>query len=131
MTGTILRAYYAATALFLVLDYGFGISVRAAFLDGLPAVKAAYYAACFACLALMAWRPSWAPVISTAESLVVLVALILSMGVRILVLTDRMIETGTGIVTLPELLNFLIAGAIAWLGWQRGIGALTRGRAAG
>lgn len=131
MSGTILRAYYAATALFLVLDYGFGISVRAAFLDGLPAVKVAYYAACLACFALMVWRPAWAPVISTVESLVVLVGLILGMGVRTLVVTDRMIETGAGIVTLPELLNFLIVGAIAWIGWQRGIRALVSGRAAG
>ena len=131
MSGTILRAYYAATALFLVLDYGFGISVRVSFLDALPAVKAAYYAACFACFALMAWRPAWAPAISTVESLVVLIALILNMGVRTLVVTDRMIETGTGILTTRELLNFLIAGGIAWIGWQQGIRALDRGRRQG
>ena len=128
MTARTLRAYYAATALFLLLDYGFGISVRVAFLDGLPTVKATYYAACFGCFALMAWRPAWAPVIATAESLVVLVALILDMGVRTLVVTDQMIETGAGIVTPPELVNFLIAGGIAWIGWQRGIRALARGR---
>jgi hypothetical protein len=131
MTGKILKTYYAATALFLVLDYGFGISVRATFLDGLPVAKAAYYGACLACLALMAWRPAWTPAIATVESLVVLVALILSMGLRTLIVTDQMIETGAGVPTLRELLNFMIAGSIAWIGWQQGLRALARGRLSG
>jgi hypothetical protein len=131
MTTRILSAYYAATALFLLLDYGFGISVRVAFLDGLPAIKAVYYAACLVCFALMAWRPAWASLIATMESLVVLVALILDMGVRAMVVTDQMIETGAGIVTPHELVNFLIAGAIAWIGWQRGMRELTRGAGSG
>jgi branched-subunit amino acid permease len=84
----ILPWYYGATVLFLLLDYAFGLNVRLAFLDALPTAKLAYYGICFVCFALMLWRPSWATLIGTFESLVTLVALILAMAIRIMVPND-------------------------------------------
>ena len=113
--------YYAATAVFLLLDYVAGVNVRLAFLDSEPVGRAAYYAICFICLGLMIWRPAWTTLISAFESLVTLIALIFSMAMRTMIITDQMIETGSGYLTYEEIINFIIAGGIAYLAWVRGL----------
>ena len=117
----ILVLYYAATIVFVVLDFALGFNIRLAFLESLPMARIAYYAVCFTCLALMLWRPAWTVLISAFESLVTLSALIIGMGMRTLLLTDRMLETGTGFITMPEIYNFLISGGIAYVAWLKGI----------
>jgi hypothetical protein len=117
----ILVLYYAATVVFVVLDFALGFNVRLAFLESLPMARIAYYSVCFTCLALMLWRPAWTVLISAFESLVTLSALIIGMGMRTLLLTDRMLETGRGFVTMPEIYNFLISGGIAYIAWVKGI----------
>jgi len=73
------RLYYLiGTPVFLVLDLFFGISVRAAFLDGWPAARYGYYGVCFAC-GLAAWRmPARARVIAITESSANMILLIFS-----------------------------------------------------
>ncbi len=117
----ILVLYYAATIVFVVLDYALGFNVRLAFLESLPMARIGYYAVCFTCLALMLWRPAWTVLISAFESLVTLSALIIGMGMRVLLPTDRVLETGTGFITMPEIYNFLISGGIAYIAWVKGI----------
>ena len=117
----ILVLYYAATALFVVLDFAFGFNIRLAFLESLPMARIAYYGVCFTCLALMLWRPAWTVLISAFESLVTLSALIIGMGMRTLLVTDRMLESGTGFVTMPEIYNFMISGGVAYIAWARGL----------
>lgn len=56
MNRNILRLYYAATVLFVLLDFGFGINVRAAFLDNAPGLRLLFYAVLFGCFALVVWR---------------------------------------------------------------------------
>lgn len=119
--GNILVIYYAATALFVVLDFAAGFNVRLSFLEPYPEARIAYYGVCFFCLALMIWRPAWTELIGAFESLVTLVALILGMGIRALIFTDRMSEGGVDLVTIPEIVNFLLAGGIAYIAWARGI----------
>ncbi|MBU2677331.1 MAG: hypothetical protein KJP16_09615 [Gammaproteobacteria bacterium] len=123
-SGKILVLYYAATVIFVVLDVAFHFSIRVAFLADLPMARAAYYGVCFTCLALMLWRPAWTVLISAFESLVTLSALIIGMGMRTLLLTDRQLETGTGFVTMPEIYNFMLAGGIAYLAWVKGLNHL-------
>lgn len=120
----ILPWYYAATVVFLLLDYFAGINVRVAFLESLPGARAAYYAICFACLALMIWRPSWTTLIATFESLVTLIALVISMGGRALVPSDAIFDENASFVTYQEIINFMISGSIAYLSWIRGLKAL-------
>jgi hypothetical protein len=117
----ILPWYYGATAVFLALDYGLGFNVRVAFLDGMPAARVAYYSICFACFALMIWRPGWATLIGTVESLVTLIALILGMAMRVMVPNDAIFEENASIVTVQEIINFLISGSVAYLAWIRGL----------
>ncbi len=119
-----LRLYYAATALFLLLDFVFNINVRVAFLEQWPGWRLLYYGLCFAIFAAIAWRPALAGLLGVAESLLTLVALIVTMAVRVMVVTDEMIETGGGFVTSQEIINFLLSGGIAWFYWQRGMRAL-------
>lgn len=124
MSRTILIAYYAATALFVSLDYGFGINVRVAFLEAAPGLRNLYYLICFACLALMLWRPQWTSVIGAVESLATLIALIINMALRSMIVTDAMLESGSGFVTMPEIVNFMIAGGAAYVAFMQGLSAL-------
>jgi len=120
----ILPWYYAATGLFLLLDYGLGINVRVAFLDEMPAARMAYYGICFACFALMTWRPGWATLIGTFESLATLVALILSMAIRVMVPNDAIFEENASFLSVQEIFNFIISGSVAYLAWLKGLQTL-------
>ena len=128
MTRTVLIAYYAATLVFLLLDYGAGLNVRVAFLEPFPLWRAAYYGVCFLCLTLVVWQPGWSVIVGAFESLVTLCALIISFGMRAMLVTDSMLETGTGFVTMPEIVNFVMSGGIAYVVWTRGMRELTGGK---
>ena len=123
----VFRIYYAATAVFLLLDYVLGINIRLASLDTLPGWRAAYYVVCFGCLGLLMWRPAWSLWVTTTESLLTLSMLIISMGARVFTVSDAMLETGTGVVTGEEIVNFIIAGGAAWIAYTRGSLAIQKG----
>lgn len=125
MARKILIVYYAATAIFVSLDYGFGFNVRAAFLENAPGLRVGFYLVLFACFALVVWRPQWATLIGTVESLATLIALIINMALRSMVVTDAMLESGTGFVTMPEIVNFMIAGGAAYVSYIQGFKRLT------
>lgn len=122
----ILRLYYAATALFIVLDYWFGINVRLAGLEQAPAWRGPYYLLCFACLCLMYWRPAWSPWIATAESLLTLSMLIINMALRVMIVTDAMLETGRGFVSMGEIGNFMLASGVAYVAYWSGVRTVRR-----
>ena len=121
----ILPWYYAGTLLFLLMDYGFGVNVRLAFLESLPNARLAYYGICFICFALMLWRPGWITLIGTFESLVTLIALIIAMAVRVMVPNDAIFAENGGFVTIQEVINFVISGSVAYLAWMNGLKQLT------
>lgn len=123
----ILPWYYAGTILFLLMDYGFGVNVRLAFLETVPTARLAYYGVCFVCLVLMLWRPGWTTLIGTFESLVTLIALIFAMAVRVMVPTDAIFGENAQFVTIQEVINFVIAGSMAYLAWVKGLKQLTSG----
>ena len=121
------RIYYASTAIFLFLDFAFDVNVRVAFLDPWPAWRAAYYLACFACLGIVAWRPGLGAPVVAIESLITLSALIIGMGARFAVPGDLSPGAGpAGAVSIEEVINFVIAGTAAWIGWTRGFAAWHR-----
>ena len=122
-----LQAYYAATVLFLMLDYFGGINVRIAFLDAWPMWRGLYYLVCFGCLGLIACRPGMAALVTTVESLLTLAALIISMGARVMTVSESILTPSPDIVTVEELCNFAIVGFAAWVGWFRGSQALKSG----
>ena len=113
--------YYAASVVFLLLDFGAGLNLRLAFLEPWPGARLAYYGICFFCLALMLWRPRWTVLVGTFESLVTLVALILGMAIRVMIPNNAIFAENVSIVTLQEIANFLISGSVAYLAWIRGL----------
>ena len=122
----LLRLYYAATAVFLLLDYAFGINVRLASLEPFPGWRALYYLFCFGCLGLMFWRPAWSRWLATLESLLTLSMLIIATGVRVMTVSDTMLSTGHGFITTEEIINFIISGGAAWIAYTRGAKAIHR-----
>jgi len=76
----VMQLYYAATVVFLLLDFSFGINLRIASLDAWPGWRALYYLLCFVCLGLTLWRPSLSLWVGTAESLMTLCMLIIATG---------------------------------------------------
>lgn len=120
----LLQAYYAATIVFLMLDYGAGFNVRIAGLEGFPQLKAGYYLVIFACLGITLWRPRWSMAVGIVESLATMVTLIFSVALRSMFLAGHVPGTAAGFVGIAELVNFVIVGSIAWYTWQRGMANL-------
>lgn len=126
LSSNLLRLYYAATAVFLLLDYALGINVRLAPLEAYSDWRALYYLFCFGCLGLMLWRPGWINWIATLESLLTLSMLIISMGARVMTVSDALLSTGEGFITSEEIINFIISGGAAWIAYARGTQAIQR-----
>ena len=123
------RLYYWGTAGFLLLDYFFDVNLRLAFLESNPAWRALYYLFCFACLALIVWRPNWSIWITTLESLITLALLIVFMGVRVMIYQEPAPNGSFKLITPSEIVNFLLAGSAAWLAYWQGASRLrNRGR---
>ncbi len=112
--------YYAATGLFLAVDFLVGFNIRLSFLDGFPVWRGLYYGLCLICFVLILKRPAWATLVAVCESTLNVSALILDMGIRVITLTDAAIEGGRPPVTGEEIINFLISGSVAYYGlWVR------------
>ena len=122
----ILRIYYAGTLLFVILDYFLNINVRLAFLEAWPEMRALYYLLLFVCRALMIMRPGWSLWIVTAESLLALSLLIVTMGVRVMTMSEQMYRTGTGLATKSEIMNFMLVSGVTWMAYRRGIAAIQK-----
>jgi len=129
VTRPVLLTYYAATVLFLLLDYWGGLNIRIAFLDPYPAWRAAYYGVCFLCLGLIIWQPALTVIVAAFESLVTLSALIITFGMRAMFVTDSVLEGSADLIDVQEVFNFLISGTVAYIAWMRGVRELTGGSA--
>lgn len=119
-----LTGYYAATAGFLLLDLGFGLNFRIAFLEGYDGWRFAYYAICFACLAVVLARPAWTVAVTALESLVTIVALIFSVALPTLVHADSVFTSTSGLPAPEGIVNFVISGSVAYLSWTRSLASL-------
>lgn len=117
----LITGYYGATVLFVILDYLFDFNIRLIFLEDWPGWRGLYYGACLGFFGLMLWRPGLSNYIGAAESLLTLSLLIISMAMRVMIVTDEMIEEGRGFVTVRELLNFVIAGTVTYISLMRGV----------
>lgn len=130
MNRNILRLYYAATVLFVTLDFGFDVNVRAAFLESAPGLRLVFYVVLFACFALILWRPALSNVVGLVESVVTLAALIINLALRSMMITHDVLATSAGPVTMAEIANFLIAGGAAYVSYTQGLRWLASQRGA-
>jgi len=121
-----LAACYAATLILAALDYGFGISLRATFIDAWPALQAAWYNACLGC-GLIVWRwPRWSRPVAATESAFVLAALILVTGLRVLMPSDAVLDGVRQPVGVVEIVNVLVSGSAAWVALQLDVSGRSR-----
>lgn len=118
-----LLAYYlGGTPLFLLLDAGWDLSVRASFFETLQA-RMGYYAFCLLC-GLLAWRfPRRATWVGIGESAVTITLLVVGFMTPILTFTaDVAADPWAPVespVTTEGIVNFAIAGGMAWWSFQR------------
>jgi hypothetical protein len=118
-----LLAYYlGGTPLFFVLDAAWDVSIRASFLDGLS-TRVAYYGFCLLC-GVLAWRfPRREAWIGLSESAVNIILLVVGFMAPILSVTGELAADPSAAIEPPVaaagVLNFIIAGTVAWWSFQR------------
>jgi hypothetical protein len=74
----------------------------------------------------MIWQPRWSLCIGTLESLLALSLLIVTMGVRVMTMSEQMLKYGSGLVTKSEIMNFMIVSFVAYFAYERGMQALRK-----
>ena len=121
LAGRLLIGYYAATAVFMLLDYAAGFNMRLTFLDDQPGWRFAWYVVCLGCFLLMLYRPQWTAWIAATESLLTLSMIILSTALKVTIVTDEMIEQGRGDVSMLELANFVVSSTVVYISYQRSL----------
>lgn len=115
----LLFGYYAATILFVILDFGFGLNFRLSFLDNQASWRVAYYGFCFACAGVMHWRPNLSVFVGALEGLVTMCGLIFSMFLGITFgNADTLVEMREAVV------NYAVSGTFAYISWWKGMQAL-------
>ncbi len=124
------QTYYLGTIPFVLLDVLADVNVRvAAFIDQ-PALRAAYYALCLACLAFTFWKPALSTLVGLGESALNIALLVL--GIMLPLYTFDVDASGElslagPPVTLEMVANFGIAGSVCLLSFYRIVGT-TGGR---
>lgn len=105
--------YLAATPVFFLLDKVWGVSVRAAFLDGWPAARYAYYGVCFGCGVWALKAPAKARLIGITESSANIICLIFSVMLTYYQTIDKVANGDlTGSAFGPQYaVNLAFAGA--------------------
>ncbi len=121
---TAITWYYASTVVFVAMDFWLHFNVRSAFFAESPGLRAIYYLICFAILVAIVLKPHAARLLCLIDSIFVLSALIISTASRILIVTDDMLETGRGLVTMPEMLNFMLSGTFAYITYRSSLAAV-------
>jgi hypothetical protein len=116
--------YYYLTPLFILLDYGWGISVRVTVLNSMPFYKDLYYGFCILCGVIAYALPRFAPVVALFESTINFVMTVVGVFLpyyRFIAQTKDFLTaklpTVAGFDT-PHVINILLAGGIAILGFH-------------
>jgi hypothetical protein len=124
---TIPKLYYYITPLFIFLDYVGGISIRVTVFDSMPQYKKLYYGFCILCGVFIYVVPKLTPVVALFESsinfLITVIAVFMPY-INFITKTDyfmtAVLPTVAGFDT-PHIVNILLAGAIAILGFHGSI----------
>ncbi len=118
------RFYYYVTPLFILLDYFFGINIRAAILDDMPLYKNIYYGFCIMCGVGVFVFPRLTPVVTLFDSTASILAIVLTVYmpyIRFINQTDDILNadlpTTVGINT-PCIINLVIVGTMAIIGFR-------------
>jgi len=121
----VVKTYYFATPLFLILEFGFGFDLRvSSFIDD-TAWRIVYYLFCFVCMGVILWRPAFTIGVGIVESSVNLIFLIVGAALRWMFPFTWITEDGNEVlrledpVTIMEVMNFLLVAIILILCFHR------------
>jgi len=118
------RFYYYITPLFILLDYFFGINVRAAVLDTMPLYKNLYYGFCIMCGVGVFIFPRLTPVVTLFDSTTSILAIVLTVYmpyIRFVTQSDDILNADMPIVvgiSAPCTINLILVGIMAIIGFH-------------
>jgi hypothetical protein len=120
MTFGLLRAYYIATPLFLIIELLCGISLRVPIFLSTP-LRCFYYACCFACGAACYLRPGATPAVAFIESSVNIGVIFVGFGAAMIKAAYNVAETTTvpEVLTVRGVINFVVVGAVWIMGFYQ------------
>ena len=124
---SIIKAYYWATPLFLLLDLLLGIDVRVSAFVYHPVYKGIYYVFCFVCMAIVVWKPSASALVGLIESSINTAILCVGMMLSVYLMGDLAIEEMESFspVTGERVINFILAGSICVSSFYRNVSAVS------
>jgi hypothetical protein len=127
---TLAGAYYLlGTPVFALLDYVAGANIRVAFLDGHPALRAAYYVIAIACGVVVFARPRLASVVGVTESAANIAFLIIGVFVAYLGMLDD--AGGPGAIDNPfterAIVNLVISAAWGYASYVSAVRRMQHG----
>jgi len=113
VTFGLLRAYYIATPLFMVIELVSGISLRVPIFLSMP-LRCFYYGCCFACGTVCYLRPRATPAVALTESTIHIFLIFLGFGTAVISAAYNVAETTNipEVLTLKGILNFVTVGAV-------------------
>ncbi len=125
---SIIKAYYWATPLFLLLDLLWGIDVRVSAFIYHPVYKGIYYVFCFVCMAIVVWKPGASALVGLIESSINTAILCVGMMLSVYLMGDLAIEEMESFspVTGERVINFILAGSICVCSFRRNVSAIGR-----
>ena len=124
------KLYYTVTPLFILLDYLWGINVRAVVLDSVPMYKGLYYGFCILCGVVIYIIPKFSPVVALVDSTVIFSMTVLSIFmsyVQSFVQIDDILDADlqyVNIVGPPCIINLLLVGGMAALTFRTSLSTL-------
>ncbi len=124
------KLYYAVTPLFILLDYLWGINVRAVVLDSVPMYKGLYYGFCILCGVVIYIIPKFSPVVALVDSAVIFSMTVLSVFmsyVQSIMQIDDILDADLQYVSIigpPCVVNLVLAGGMAALTFRTSLSTL-------
>jgi len=120
---SLIRNYYLATPLFLILDAVFGVNIRAAGFEAYPAMKWGYYGLCLLCMGAVIKLPSISSLVGMLESGANVLSLIVGLlgpyyAMAANAGTDEFLAQPPPI-TPERVTSFILAGAVALVSFYR------------
>lgn len=115
MTFGLLRAYYIATPLFLIIELLSGISLRVPIFLSMP-LRCFYYGCCFACGTVCYLRPRATPAVALIESSLNIGVVFIGFGAAMIKAAYLVAETTTvpEVLTVKGVINFVVVGTV-WI----------------
>ena len=109
----LLRAYYIATPVFLVIELLSGISLRVPIFLTMP-LRCLYYGCCFACGTVCYLRPRATPTVALTESTINIFLIFLGFGTALIKGAFLVAETTTipEVFTPKGIVNFIVVATV-------------------